>query len=220
MAAPILAGTVDAVAGPVVFGPQADAVALWQNCDAAQYFAVSATLARAGWPGGVLFGNFAFRADLYAATGGFAALGFALTEDLAFGLALHRAGARIGYAGRALGAEVAPCADAAALVARTERIASGPFTPLAAVLLLWPLSLLALVAAALATGAPALWALAGLRYLAGAGVVAAALARYGRVRALAFVPFYEPLVFPLSAAVLLRRARGGSVGWGGRRYDR
>ncbi len=220
MAAPILAGTAEAVAGPVTFGPEAHAVALWQNCDAAQYFAISAALARLGRPGGVLFGNFAFRADLYAATGGFGALGFALTEDLAFGLALRRAGARIAYAPVARAAEVAPCPDPAALVARSDRIATGPFTTLAAVLTAWPLTLLVLVLAAAASGAPALWLLAGLRYLAGMGIVAAALHRYGRRRALAFVPFYEPLVFPLSAAVLIRRLRGRSVGWGGHRYDR
>jgi cellulose synthase/poly-beta-1,6-N-acetylglucosamine synthase-like glycosyltransferase len=92
MIAPIEAGQAQAIAGPIGFAPLTSAVARWQCCDTAYYFLVSGLMARAGLGGGVFFGNFAFRADLYTRLGGFDAIGFALTEDLAFALALQRAG--------------------------------------------------------------------------------------------------------------------------------
>ncbi len=216
MCAPIRAGRADAVAGPVGFAPARGAVALWQNADAAYYFAVSALVARAGFAPGAFFGNFAFRRPLYAATGGFGAIGFALTEDLAFAQALHRGGAAFAFA-RAR-ADVAPCPSPAALVARTLRIARGPVSALAAVLAAVPLTLLACVAAAAATGSAALWALAGLRWLAGAGFVAAALLRHGRRDALAGAVLYEAGALMLALAVTAAGLRGARVGWGGRHY--
>ncbi|MFN3641506.1 MAG: glycosyltransferase [Gemmobacter sp.] len=216
MAEPIRADKADAVAGPIGFAPVRGAVALWQNADAAYYYAVSALVARAGRAPGAFFGNFAFRRGLYDRVGGFEAIGFALTEDLAFTRAIHAAGARIVFAG--LRADVAPCPTAAALVARTMRIAQGPASALAAVLAAIPLTLLALMLGAAVTGDGTLWALAGLRWLAGAGFVAAATARHGPLAALPAAPIYEPGAVLLAVAVLVARARGAGVGWGGRRY--
>jgi cellulose synthase/poly-beta-1,6-N-acetylglucosamine synthase-like glycosyltransferase len=217
MAAPIRAGRAGAVAGPVGFAPVRGAVSLWQNADTAYYFAVSALMARAGFAPGVFFGNFAFRRDLYAATGGFGATGFALTEDLAFARALHAVGTRFAFT--AVRADVAPCPDAAALIARTMRIARGPVSALAVALALIPLTLVLPALGALAFGSAALALVATLRYLAGAAFVAAALWRHGRRDALAGALIYEPGAIMLAIAVVIACARGARPTWGGRGYD-
>ena len=216
MAAPIRSGRAEAVAGPVGFAPVPGLVSLWQNADTAYYFAVSALMARAGFAPGVFFGNFAFRRDLYATTGGFAATGFALTEDLAFARALHARGARFAFA--TTRADVAPCPDAAALVARTMRIARGPVSALAAVLALIPLTLVLPALGALALGSGALALVAALRYALGAALIAAALWRHGRRDALAGALIYEPGAVALALAVAAARARGARLTWGGRGY--
>jgi cellulose synthase/poly-beta-1,6-N-acetylglucosamine synthase-like glycosyltransferase len=216
MTTPILRGEADAVAGPIGFVPVTGAVAAWQNADAAYYFAVSTLVARAGLAPGVFFGNFAFRRDLHAATGGFRRIGFALTEDLAFAQALHRHGARFAFT--AVRADVAPVPDAAALVRRTMRVAQGPASALAAVLALIPLTLILPSILALVLASPA-WGMAALaRWALGAAFVGAALWRHGVRVALPAAAVYEPGAILLALAVLVARARGTRVGWGGRQY--
>lgn len=218
MAAPIRAGNVAAVAGPITFVPAGTAVARWQCCDAAYYFLVSRALAHFG-SGGVFFGNFAFRADLYDRLGGFATMGHALTEDLAFGLAIQRAGGRIAFQPSAQPVAVAPCPSALALVDRTVRVSSGPFTPLAAVLTIWPLTLLGLLILAPVLGGW-VWAALGARYALGAAVVRRGLALSpGRGVGLFWLA-YEPLAIALAGAVLLRLMKGKTSNWGGRDYAR
>jgi cellulose synthase/poly-beta-1,6-N-acetylglucosamine synthase-like glycosyltransferase len=216
MTAPIRAGMADAVAGPIGFAPVRGAVALWQNADAAYYFAVSALLARAGFAPGAFFGNFAFRRELYAATGGFAAIGPALTEDLAFAQALHRAGARFAFA--RVRADVAPCPDAAALLRRTMRIARGPVSALAVALAAIPLTLVAPALAAVILASPALGLVALVRWALGAGFVAAALWRHGARVALPGAAVYEPGAVLVALAVLAARLGGTRIDWGGRQY--
>jgi cellulose synthase/poly-beta-1,6-N-acetylglucosamine synthase-like glycosyltransferase len=216
MAAPIRAGRAGAVAGPVGFAPARGAVSLWQNADTAYYVAVSALMARAGFAPGVFFGNFAFRRDLYAATGGFGATGFALTEDLAFARALHAHG--VPFAFTTARADVAPCPDAGALIARTMRIARGPVSALAVALALIPLTLILPTLGALASGSGALALAALLRYLLGAALIGAALWRHGRRDALAGALIYEPGAVALALAVAAARARGARLTWGGRGY--
>lgn len=220
MAAPILAGEADAVAGPVGFVPAEGWVALWQNCDAHYYFLISDWLTRAGFAGGVFFGNFAFRRELYDRVGGFGRIGFALTEDLAYAQALHAAGARLAHRWEGTRVDVRACPDFPALVDRTLRISSGRFSALALVLTVWPLTLPLLLGLALVFGGGGLWLAVALRYLGGALMVRHALRHHpsGRVRAFAFL--YEPAVFRLTAAVLARVIRKETVGWGGKSYDR
>ncbi|MEM6741754.1 MAG: glycosyltransferase [Pseudomonadota bacterium] len=221
MAAPILSGRADAVAGPVTFGGggAGGLIARWQTCDAAYYLSMSSLISRAGLGGGVFFGNFAFRAGLYADIGGFAAIGPSVTEDLAFAQALQKAGARLRYADREVAVAVEACGSFSELVARTLRVTRAPFSPLAAVLTLVPLTLLiAAIWAALDLrgGSEAL----AIRYGAGALFAVWAVRRNSRSQAAVFALFYEPLVFVLAAvAAVARLRRGSGIEWGGRRYD-
>lgn len=218
MAGQVLAGEVDAMAGPVGFRPLTGPVALWQSCDAAHYAAVAGLLAVAGLPSGVFFGNFAFRAGLYAEVGGFEQIGRALTEDLAFARAIARSGGKIAFAGGQSRVDVRAAPGLWPLVARTRRVASGPVSLLAAVLTLWPLSLLVLaIATAVGLLSPLLLI---LRALAGVLLLWAALARSNSdPRLFAFAPLYEPGVFVLALLVTGQRLRyGRRIRWGGQDY--
>lgn len=217
MVAPILGGEARAVAGPITFAPPDSAVALWQIADAAYYWQVAGLLARFGG-GGVFFGNFAFAADLYKETGGFAAIGGALTEDLAFARAIQERGHRIAFRKGDGPVEVAPCPDVPALVDRTLRISQGPPSLLSAVLTVWPLTLLATALAAPFGGA-FFWLFLA-RYALGAVFVRLAIARAGAVARGLNWASYEPLAFALAARVLPRVVTGAAPEWGGRRYDR
>ena len=216
MARPVLDGQVAAVAGPIGFLPVSGAVAHWQNCDTAHYHAVAALIAGAKLPSGVFFGNFAFRADLYTALGGFDRIGRALTEDLAFARALGQAGHRIGYAGAPTRVDVQAAPGLSALVDRTMRITQGPVSVLAAVLTLWPLSLLVtLLGFGLWGPWPLIW-----RYGAGVVCLWGAIWRTHPDRRLFFFALiHEPLVFGLALGVALRKARRKGIIWGGARYD-
>lgn len=218
MAGPILQGRADAVIGPVRFAPARGAVALWQNCDAGQYHLISALMVRTGAAGGALFGNFAFRRALWDRVGGFGHIGFALTEDLALGQALHRAGARISQPLPGIAVTVRACPGWAALVARTRRIARGPVSALAAVLALWPLSLVALGVWAMAGGGAAVAGAFAARYLAGVAVVLAGMGPQRSLRQRAAALIHEPMVFVLAASVAVAALRGTPQIWGGRQY--
>src|SRR3989338_3784688 len=218
MIAPIEAGQTQATAGPIGFAPLTSGVARWQCCDTAYYFLVSGLMARAGLGGGVFFGNFAFRADLYTRLGSFDAIGFALTEDLAFALALQRAGHRIGFAAGTARVDVRPCPSIPALVERSLRVTSGPPSALALVLTVWPLTLLGLaIATALGAGATVAAALL-LRYLTGVMIVIRALGPRRSARLYVAALGYEPAVFGLAAAALLRRLARRGIACGGKTY--
>ncbi|MEL7460342.1 MAG: glycosyltransferase family 2 protein [Pseudomonadota bacterium] len=218
MAGPILAGDAPAVAGPITFAPPDTAVARWQIADAAYYFEVAARLAPYG-AGGVFFGSFAFRAELYTDIGGFDAIGGALTEDLAFARALQAAGHRIAFVPGPGPVEVAPCPSRDALIDRTIRVSAGPPSLLAAVLSIWPLTLM--LTALLAPFGPGLMALFVLRFAAGAAFVRYAIKRTGAVaRGLNWLT-YEILAIGLALSVLARiRQDGAKTSWGGQNYDR
>lgn len=218
MIAPILAGQADGVAGPVGFHAAGNWIGAWQSCDAAYYFQLCLLLNRLGFSGGIFFGNFAFRRDIYLELGGYHAIGFALTEDLAFAQALGRATARIAYLNRGQRVEVKPCPNLLALVDRTLRVASGPPSILAAVLAIWPMTLLALLAAFLTGVSGAGW-LCLARYGLGTAFAFWACKRHANARAMLFAPLYEPAVFILAAAALARRLSGYRVNWGGKTYD-
>lgn len=217
MTAPILDGRADAVAGPVGFQPTTGLIGGWQSCDAAWYLQVCQAVTRLNIVGGVFFGNFAFRADLYTKVGGFTVIGRALTEDLALARALQGSGSRLVYGNRRQRVEVRAAATAVALVDRTLRVTRGQVSALSLVLTLWPLSLLlALVAAVVGAPGAIGWLL--LRYLAGLFLLIAAVLRQNPA-ALRHTPFYEPLVLILALAALIRRQGRRQIAWGGRHYD-
>lgn len=220
MTRPVRAGRADAVAGPVGFVPHPGWISAWQSCDVSYYLMVSAIVSRMGLAGGILFGNFCFKASLYRDTGGFDALGMALTEDLQFGMAIQAAGAKLVYADKDCLVEFGPCEDFRSLVERTQRVSSGPFSPLAAILSLIPLSLLLALVSALVIGGFAAWSLLAARYLLGVAVVAAAVWKLGRHSNWPAAFLYEPLVFVIAPTVLVRVLAGRRVTWGQNTYVR
>lgn len=220
MTQPVLAGRADAVAGPVGFVSRSGWISAWQSCDVSYYLMVSSIVSRMGLAGGVLFGNFCFRASLYRDTGGFDALGMALTEDLQFGMAIQAMGAKLVYADKDCLVEFQPCDSFRSLVERTQRVSSGRFSPLAAVLTLIPLSLLLALASGLIMGGAATWSLLAIRYGLGVVFVAAAVWRLGRRTNWPAAFFYEPLVFAIAPAVLVRVLAGRHVTWGQNTYAR
>jgi cellulose synthase/poly-beta-1,6-N-acetylglucosamine synthase-like glycosyltransferase len=219
MIAPIEAGDVQANAGPIGFAPLTP-IARWQSCDTAYYFLVSSRMAQVGWGGGVFFGNFAFSARLYTDLGGFESIGFALTEDLAFAQAIQSAGQRLGFASDTARVDVRPCPTLRTLVDRTLRVTSGPPSALALVLTIWPLALLALALASLAGAGSTVAGLLVLRYLGGVMMTLYALGRPRALQLMWAAFLYEPAVFALAAAALLRRMTRGAVVWGGKTYGK
>jgi|GEM_PF-2981898 len=220
MTRPVFAGRADAVAGPVGFVSQSGWISAWQSCDVSYYLLVSAIVGRMGLAGGVLFGNFCFKASLYRDTGGFHALGMALTEDLQFGIAIQSMGANLVYADKDCLVEFPPCGDFRSLVERTQRVSSGPFSSLAAILTLIPLSLLLALVSALLIGGIAAWSVLAVRYLLGVALVTAAVWKLGRRSNWPAAFLYEPLVFAIAPAVLVRVLAGRRVTWGQNTYVR
>jgi len=218
MTRPIREDRADAVAGPVYFRAGTGWLARWQTVDVSYYLALCSLLDRAAFPGGVLFGNFAFRRDLFDAVGGFEKIGFTLTEDLAFSRALHRIGARIRY-GREAPVEVAACASWAVFVERAKRVSSGGFSALAVVLGVWMALLPVLAVPALFLGGVFAWLLAA-RYAAGVLFTAWSLMRVRRPSLLPLALLYEPLAFAIGLRVMASLGRDSHVEWGGKKYER
>ena len=218
MAAPIIAGEADAVAGPVYFRTQAGWLGVWQTVDVAYYLAVCRLLNALDFAGGVLFGNFAFRREFFDAVGGFEKIGFALTEDLAFARAIHARGARFLYPGRG-GVEVGACESWRSLIERAKRISAGGFSALAAVIGAWMALLPLLAVAAVVFGGVFIWLLLG-RYLLGVAFAAHAVTRVGRPSTLPAALLYEPLAIAIGLMVLAGLRRNARVEWGGKSYAR
>jgi cellulose synthase/poly-beta-1,6-N-acetylglucosamine synthase-like glycosyltransferase len=218
LAQPILEGHADAVAGPVTFRAEAGLLGAWQTVDVSDYLATNLMLVALGYPGGVLFGNFAFRREWFDRVGGFARIGMTLTEDLAFARALQEAGARLSYAGGGA-VEVAACESWSVLIERAKRVSAGGVSALSIWLgIRMALLVLLAVAAALIGGVASVlfWA----RYVLGVAFVGWALLRVGKVRLLPLALFYEPLAIIIGLIVMWRLARSAEVEWGGRKYAR
>jgi cellulose synthase/poly-beta-1,6-N-acetylglucosamine synthase-like glycosyltransferase len=218
MTTPILSDMADAVAGPVLFRANRGWLGVWQTIDVAYYLLLNSLLNALGFAGGVLFGNFAFRRELFDAVGGYERIGFTLTEDLAFGRALKAHGSRIRYSSKG-GVEVAACDSWSTLVERAKRVSSGGFSALALTTGVWMGSLLILAVLALVFGGAFGWLLLA-RYVAGAAFSAASVVRVGRFSHLPAALLYEPLAIVIGLRVMARLARSSRVEWGGKSYAR
>ena len=212
--------SVDAVAGRVDFLPQAEGSNRWiarlQTVDGAFYTGVCALLNACGLDSGFVFGNCAFRRACYERTGGFEAIGFALTEDLAFARALRAAGCRLGFSAQPAIA-VRACGNWTELVRRARRVGSGGVSALSLLLGIWMLLWIALGLGALI--APGWFALAFLiRHLLGAGFLASWLVRGGRFQLLPLALLYEPTAILVGLAVLWSGRSTRKVEWGGVDY--
>jgi cellulose synthase/poly-beta-1,6-N-acetylglucosamine synthase-like glycosyltransferase len=214
-------GGSDLVAGGVDFVARASGtqvLSALQTVDACYYLTVCELLWRARLDAGLLFGNAGFRRSLYESLGGFAKIGFALTEDLAFARAALAAHARVTFAPRTR-VSVSACGSSGELVRRGVRTSSGPPAPLAFALGGWALLLLLFMALALIGGS---WGatLLGARYLAGVAFVATTLARSGRADLAGYAFVYEIATLWFGVRVLLARRADEGIEWGGVRYDR
>jgi cellulose synthase/poly-beta-1,6-N-acetylglucosamine synthase-like glycosyltransferase len=218
MTRPIREGMADAVAGPVFFRAERGGLGFWQTVDVAYYLALCGLLDRAGFAGGVLFGNFAFRRELFEAVGGFERIGFTLTEDLAFSRALHRHGACIRY-GSDGPVEVAACESWSVLIERAKRVSSGGFSALAVTLGTWMTLLPVLAVLAAMFGGVFAWLLAA-RYAAGVLFCGFALLRARRLSLLPLALLYEPLAFAIGLRVMASLSHNSRVEWGGKNYAR
>jgi cellulose synthase/poly-beta-1,6-N-acetylglucosamine synthase-like glycosyltransferase len=218
MTASVVAGTADAVVGPVFFRADTGWLGAWQTVDVAYYQLVCKVLNALGFPGGALFGNFCFRREWFARVGGFAGIGMTLTEDLALARALHAAGAKTSYIGRGA-VEVEACASWSVLIERAKRVSSGGTSALSIALGGWMLALVALLVSGLVLGG---WFAAAfaLRYVAGVLFSAVALIRVRRPDLLAFALLYEPLAIIIGLIVMVRIGRSRRVEWGGVGYER
>lgn len=220
MVEPIAKGHADAVAGPVAFVARSGWISAWQSCDVAYYMLVSMIVSRAGFAGGVLFGNFSFKSSLYHDCGGFDALGFALTEDLQFGKAIHAMGGNIAYTSRDSLVEFSPCRNFRALIERTIRVSSGRFSLLTAVLTFVPLSLLSTILLAFVLGGAAAWSLLTIRYLLGVVLVSWAQWSLGKRTNWPAAFLYEVAVYVVALGVLIRMSSKARIAWGHNHYDR
>ncbi len=212
--------SVDAVAGRVDFLPNTEGTNRWiarlQTVDGAFYTGICALLNACGLTSGFVFGNCAFRRECYQRTGGFDAIGFALTEDLAFARALRAAGCRLGFSAQPAIAVMA-CGSWSELIRRAQRVGAGGFSALSLLLGIWMLLWIGLGFSALI--APGWFAVPFIiRHLLGAGFVAWWLARGGRFQLLPLALLYEPAAIVVGIAVLWSGRSKRKVEWGGVDY--
>jgi cellulose synthase/poly-beta-1,6-N-acetylglucosamine synthase-like glycosyltransferase len=224
MAGPLRASRMRGTAGMITFKGEKKWPAKLQSVDAICYFSLSRLLNRLGFKGGIFFGNFAFRKEVYEKTGGFKILGFALTEDLLFYRAMRRHGFPVFFSKS--GAVTVRAADNwRELIKRTKRVSSGGFSLLSLLLGLWLVSfilLLVLTAVTITTagGNPVILMLSAFRYLAGVGFAGYAVLSARRFSLLPLIFIYELAVIALGLLTLLSTRLKKRVEWGGIRYER
>lgn len=208
----------DGTAGMIEFRGKKKWLAKLQSIDSICYFCLSLLLNRMGFSGGIFFGNFAFKREVFKKTGGFKTLGFALTEDLQFYRAMRDFGFPVHFTRSAPISVQATCGWKD-LIQRTKRVSSGGFSLLSLGLGMWLVSFIILLILALGK-TPVLLTLLAIRYLLGAGFAAYAVlgARRFSLLPLAFV--YEISVIVLGIITLFAIKFKKKVEWGGVIYDR
>jgi cellulose synthase/poly-beta-1,6-N-acetylglucosamine synthase-like glycosyltransferase len=218
MAEPIKAGTADIVAGPFEFRAGSAFLRGLQNVEAAFYFALNRDLNRLGLESAFCFGNLAFRRGIYEQSGGFNAIGFTLTEDLAFSRRLHRLGFRSVFQ-KGPGVSVQACSGWTALIRRSARVTLDSFSLFSLLLWAWLLSLPVLLVLALAVSQAFLpWF--ALRFGIGAGFLAYSLASARKFSLLPLVFICEPMAVFIGIWVKIRHFTNRTVEWGGIEYAR
>lgn len=207
-----------AAAGMIEFRGEKNWLAKLQSVDSFCYFFLSCFFNRLGLSGGIFFGNFAFKKEVYEKIGGFKALGFALTEDLQFFRAIRADGFPVHFCKSApISVHAAgTCKD---LIQRIKRVSSGGFSLLSLGLGVWLVSFIILLILAAGTN-PVILALLGIRYLLGAGFAVYAVLGVRRFSLLPLALVYELSVIALGIIALLAIRFKRKVEWGGVTYDR
>ena len=209
----------DAVAGPVVFRPPPRFIAGLQTVDTHFYLGICRLLNRLGMASGIYFSNFAVRRRVYLELGGNAGIGFALTEDLAFARALHRAGKKMVFQD-SCPVEVKASDGWTGLLRRSLRVSAGGLSFLALAIGLWMLSLPVLAACGVVFKNCFILAFA-TRYFAGVGLNLFFLRN--RLRFLwgpTALLCYEPLAILVGLCVATRLSFNRKIRWGGIDYQR
>ena len=215
LSAPILARAADAVAGELVYDKGGLFAALL-NLDAQIFFSYSRFLRfLGGTPGGV-FGNFAFRRDLYHLIGGFENLGFSLIEDHTF---IHWINAR-GYHVKilpGLPVKVKPCSTLRDFLDRTFRVTSVTRSVLSVSIWLLFLTLPVFFLLALTN----VWSFIPflIRYGLSLSVFAILLLQRRAWRLIPLLCFYEFLAQFFGLWAVGHRLIRKKVNWGGITYD-
>jgi hypothetical protein len=213
----------DLVSWPLAFRAaanttQARVVAALQTADNALYLGVCDLLAVVGCAAGCCFGAAGVRREALDRLGGFGALPFTLTEDLALARAVHRIGGRlrVGHGTRVV-VEGAPTLRDFVTRAVRAGTGGGP-SVLAAVLAagVATLPLLLLLAAFGVVG----WPIVVARWGAGVAFVLLGLARARSLDAAWAALVLEPVAVLVAAAVWRRARANAGVVWGGVSYAR
>lgn len=215
--------TAELVAWPLAFRPagpsrEARLVAALQTADNALYLSACRLLSSVGLPAGCCFGAAGVRRDALARCGGFEALAFTLTEDLALARAVHGAGGRLAVgAGECAVVEGAPTLGA--FLARAVRVGTGGGSSVLAALLGVGVATLPLAVLLAAVGLAG-WPVAVARWLAGCGIIVVGLARARALGAAWVAPLLEPVAIVMALAVWRRARVERAVAWGGLTYAR
>ncbi len=212
-----------AATGPLGFRPVSEGLfhrllARLQTADGLFYGGACSILSHFGLSSGMVFGNAAFKRELYEAAGGFDGTGFSLTEDLSFARALHAMGVRTARLARPL-VTVGASPSLAELFSRSLRVSAGGLSALSALIGAWMGSYGLLALASLFS--PKLFPLFVFRALLGFFWLDRAGRRGGLPRSFrpAFL-FYEPAAVLVGVLVMLRLVRPVSVEWAGVSYER
>jgi cellulose synthase/poly-beta-1,6-N-acetylglucosamine synthase-like glycosyltransferase len=206
-----------AVAGAVEFVAPRGALGRFQTVDVVFYLGLCRFLNGLGLASGVLFGNFAFRRVVYERLGGFATLGFSLTEDLTFSRGMHALRLPVAYR-HDEPVRVRACEGLAALVQRSLRVSRGGASVLAALIGIWMAGLVVPASLAL-IGTPYAGALLALRYAIGAALTAVPALSSRRAYLLPSALLYEPAVIALGLTTVAVRIWRREVAWGGIIYE-
>lgn len=218
MITPFNSKGIAAAAGLVRFDGGDKAVQALQNIDITYYSSISSTLNSVGISSGILFGNFAFRKSVYFSLGGFSSIGFSLTEDLSFGLLLHRKKLLISYP-RAVPVKVRACNSWKELIERTYRVSWGRFSVFSFLIVGW-LLLLPLFAGLSIAGIKAFLPVFLARILVGGIFVSNALLRSSNRKLTPFAWIYEWIVIFFGMMIMVKKALRHKVQWGGVLYER
>lgn len=216
MSAPLLAGEADAVSGDLAYR-RGGWMAAFLSLDALVYFFYSRLLKLLGRAPGGVFGNFAFRRDLYMRLGGFETLGFSLIEDHSFVQQAHRKGYRIKML-PGLPVLVKPCPSMSLFIDRAMRVSRSTWSALA--VSIWMLFLMLPVFLALALAG--IWGYIPFfaRYTFGLCILSIPLFRRRAWKLLPLLFFYEVLCICFGLWAAMKRLVGRKIRWGGVTYDR
>ena len=216
MSAPLSAGEADAVSGDLTYR-RGGWMAAFLSLDALVYFFYSRVLKLLGGAPGGVFGNFAFRKDLYLRLGGFETLGFSLIEDHSFIHRAYREGYRIKML-PGLPVMVKPCPNLRFFLDRAMRVSRGTWSALS--ISIWILFLMPPVFLALALAGVWSYIPFVARYAFGLSILSIPLVRRRAWKLLPFHFFYEFLCVFFGLWAALKRLVGRKIHWAGVTYDR